>query len=76
MKTSFLPAVTFIALASVAVAQPTNGDSNSNQTGARTDDKGERLICRWVNDPDVGSLVQGRTRRCLTAEQWRALRGR
>lgn len=76
MKTLLVPVAALLAVATAAVAQPSSEDgSNGNQTGAaKTNDKGERLICRTVHDADVGSLVQGRTRRCLTVEQWRAIR--
>ena len=74
-----LPAIAVLAaFATAAIAQPNSGgdtataDDKATTTG-RTNEKGERLICRWVQDSDVGSLVQGRTRRCLTAEQWRAM---
>ncbi len=76
MKTLFVAAGAFAALATAAIAQPA-GDaagSNSQSGAAKSDEKGERLICRWVQDSDIGSLVRGRTRRCLTAEQWRAMR--
>ena len=75
MKTLLVAASAFAALATADIAQP-DGDPGSNgQSGtAKSDEKGERLICRWVQDSDVGSLVSGRTRRCLTAEQWRAMR--
>lgn len=76
MKTLFVPVTALLVIATAAVAQTEGQDgSNGNQSSAnKTDEKGERLICRWVNDADVGSLIQGRTRRCLTAEQWRAIR--
>jgi hypothetical protein len=76
VKTLLVPVAALLAVATAAVAQPDGQDgSTGNQSGAaKTNDKGERLICRWVNDSDVGSLVSGRTRRCLTVEQWRAIR--
>ena len=69
-------AAAFAALATAAIAQPEGdpGGSNRQSGAAKGDEKGERLICRWVQDSDIGSLVSGRTRRCLTAEQWRAQR--
>ena len=76
MKILLVPAA-MLAIATAAVAQPSAGNDASTAddkaTTGRTNDKGERLICRWVQDSDVGSLVSGRTRRCLTAEQWRAM---
>lgn len=51
-------------------------NSAERESAGKGDEKGERLICRWVIDADVGSLIRGRTRRCLTAEQWRALNRR
>lgn len=77
MKTLLVPVTAFLAVATAAIAQPDGSQSGSNgnqSASAKTNDKGEALVCRWVNDADVGSLVQGRTRRCLTAEQWRAIR--
>ncbi len=76
MKILLAAAAAFAALATAAIAQPAGDASGSNsQSGTnKSDEKGERLVCRWVQDSDVGSLVSGRTRRCLTAEQWRALR--
>lgn len=73
-----LPAVAALAaFATAAVAQPSAGNdagtADNKTTASRTNEKGEPLICRWVHDADVGSLVQGRTRRCLTAEQWRSM---
>ena len=58
-----------------AAADPRDQAPNSTEreSAGKADEKGERLVCRWVTDADVGSLVRGRTRRCLTAEQWRAL---
>jgi hypothetical protein len=76
VKTLLVPAA-LLAIATAAVAQPSAGSDTSTAdnktTAGRTNEKGERLICRWVQDSDVGSLVSGRTRRCLTAEQWRAM---
>lgn len=77
MKTFFVPAAAFLVVATATIAQPaadTNSSDGDRSGATKTNDKGERLVCRWVNDADVGSLVQGRTRRCLTAEQWRAIR--
>lgn len=77
MKTLLVPAAV-LAIAAAAAAQPNAGgdtaapDDKATTTG-RTNEKGERLICRWVQDSDVGSLVSGRTRRCLTADQWRSM---
>ena len=76
MKTLLVPASAFLIVATAAIAQPdgnAGSTSSENRTNAKTNDKGERLVCRWVQDSDVGSLVSGRTRRCLTAEQWRAI---
>ena len=74
MKTLLVPAA-LLAIATAAVAQPSAGNdagsADNKATTGRTNEQGERLICRWVQDSDVGSLVSGRTRRCLTAEQWR-----
>jgi hypothetical protein len=77
VKTLLVPAAAFLLAATAAIGQPDDGQdgSNGNQSAAaKSDEKGERLICRWVSDSDIGSLVQGRTRRCLTAAQWRAIR--
>ncbi|MGQ0661918.1 hypothetical protein [Sphingosinicella sp.] len=75
MKTLFAAAAAFAAVATAAMAQPDGDPGSNSQSGtAKSNEKGERLICRWVQDSDIGSLVSGRTRRCLTAEQWRALR--
>lgn len=77
MKSLILPAAAFLAIASAAVAQPDGSTGNENQTAStKNDEKNERLVCRWVQDSDVGSLIRGRTRRCLTAEQWAALQRR
>lgn len=76
MKTLLVPAAAFLIATTAAIGQPNDDHdgSNGNQSGAaKTHEKGERLICRWVSDSDIGSLVQGRTRRCLTAAQWRAI---
>lgn len=79
MKSLFL-AVALIG-ASAAAAQhnptPSGEESAHNQTqtqreNAKSDGKAER-ICRNVRDSDSGSMIRGRARRCLTAEQWRAL---
>ena len=77
MKTLFVPAAIFLAIATAAAAQPDASTGNENQTASQKgEEKNDRLICRWVQDPDVGSLIRGRTRRCLTAEQWQALQRR
>jgi hypothetical protein len=76
VKTLLVPAAAFLVVATAALAQPDAGSNSSSEnktTATKTNENGERLICRWVHDADVGSLVQGRTRRCLTAEQWRAM---
>jgi len=66
-----------LSLATVAFAQ--GGDprqqapsSTERESAGKGVQKSER-ICRWVHDSDSGSLIRGRTRRCLTAEQWRSL---
>lgn len=77
MKSLLVPAAVLLAVASAAVAQPDGSTGNENQTAAqKAQEKNDRLVCRWVQDSDVGSLIRGRTRRCLTAEQWQALRSR
>lgn len=76
MKTLFVPAAIFLAVATAAAAQPDGSTGNENQTAQKGEEKNDRLICRWVQDADVGSLIRGRTRRCLTAEQWQALQRR
>lgn len=61
----------FAATAVAAVAQPDgNATGGSGAETTKTNEKGERLICRMVRDPDTGSLVRGRLEVCLTAEQW------
>jgi hypothetical protein len=77
VKTLLAPAAALLVVATAAVAQPEGSSPGTeNQTSTKVDQKNERLVCRWVQDSDVGSLIRGRTRRCLTAEQWQALRGR
>ena len=77
MKTLLVPAAAFLVIATAAIAQPEGSPGSDNQTTAsKGEDKNDRLVCRWVQDSDVGSLIRGRTRRCLTAEQWQALGGR
>jgi hypothetical protein len=75
---TLLTVAAFAAFATAAMAQPDAdadaGSSNSQTRAGRTNEKGEPLVCRWVSEADVGSLIRGRTRRCLTAEQWRAQR--
>ncbi|MGE0179382.1 MAG: hypothetical protein AB7O91_06140 [Sphingomonas sp.] len=74
MKTLFVPAAAFLIAATAAIAQPEGNPQGENQSVAsKSDEKNDRLVCRWVQDSDVGSLIRGRTRRCLTAEQWQAL---
>ena len=71
MKTLFVPAAAFLALATTAVAQP-EATPAENQTATKSEEKNERLICRWI-EANTGSRLSGRTRQCLTADQWRAL---
>ena len=66
-----------LSLATMAFAQ--GGDprrqapsSTERESAGKGIEKEERT-CRWVHDADSGSLIRGRTRRCLTAEQWRSL---
>ena len=71
-------AAALVAIATVAVAQPdgsssSGSDTNRNET-ERTNEKGERVICRMVRRPDTDSLVRGRMQLCLTPEQWRRRR--
>jgi len=65
-----------LLVATAAAAQPEGSTGSENQTTSSKsqEEKNDRLVCRWVQDSDVGSLIRGRTRRCLTAEQWQALR--
>ena len=77
MKSLLVPAAAFLVIATAAAAQPDASTGTENQTAStKSDEKNERLVCRWVQDSDVGSLIRGRTRRCLTAEQWQALQRR
>lgn len=77
MKSLLVPAAAFLVIASAAVAQPDASSGNENQTAStKGEEKNDRLVCRWVQDSDVGSLIRGRTRRCLTQEQWQALQRR
>lgn len=71
-------AAALVAIAAAAVAQPDGGasggsDANRNET-VKTNEKGERVICRMVRRPDTDSLVRGRMQLCLTPEQWRRRR--
>lgn len=82
---SIVIAIALIGASATAAAQhnatPSGEESGHNQTQApretaKSDDEKAERICRWVTDSDVGSLIRGRTRRCLTAEQWRAVNSR
>lgn len=78
MKTLFL-AFALLTAATAGLAQADASEEaakSGSQEAGKDDGKSERLICRRVSDADVGSLLQGRSRRCLTAEQWRALNRR
>lgn len=81
MKSLFL-AVALIGASATAAAQhnptPSGEESGHNQTqtqreNAKSEDGKAERICRTVRDSDSGSMIRGRSRRCLTAEQWRAL---
>ena len=72
-------AIFLLASAGAASAQPRQSEQepageNSAQQTEQAEPKNERRICRRVNDAIVGSTIP--QRRCLTAEQWRALRRR
>lgn len=77
MKT-FVVALSVLAFSTAAMAEnsQTRNERTSTerqQTGAQEpDEKSERMICRRVGDGATGSHLG--QRRCLTAEQWRALR--
>ena len=73
MKTLFVPAAAFLAIATTAaVAQPNGTPEAENQTATtKADEKNDRLVCRYV-DANTGSRLAGRTRQCLTVDQWRA----
>lgn len=80
MKTLFV-ACALLGIATAGFAQSGNPrdqtpNSAEREGAGKGEDEGERRICRWVTDADVGSMIRGRTRRCLTAEQWRALNRR
>ena len=72
MKTLFVPAAAFLVLATAAIAQPEATPGAENQTVTKGEQKNERLVCRYV-EANTGSRLSGRTRQCLTADQWRAL---
>jgi len=71
-------AAALIAIATAAIAQPDGSSSSGSDTNrdeaVKTNDKGERLICRMVRRPDTDSLIRGRMEVCLTADQWRRRR--
>jgi len=82
---SLLLAIALIGASAAAAAQhnptPSGEEAGHNQTqspreAAKSEDEKAERICRWVSDADVGSLIRGRTRRCLTEEQWRAVNRR
>lgn len=83
MKSLFLAIALIGASASATQLNPTpsgeesgHNQSQSPRETAQSDDEKAERICRWVTDPDVGSMIRGRTRRCLTAEQWRTVNRR
>lgn len=71
-------ATALVAIAAAAAAQPDSGASSGSDSNrseeTKTNEKGERVICRMVRRPDTDSLVRGRMQLCLTPEQWRRRR--